>query len=244
MIPWLLIPVKSLDSGKSRLLPLCNDDFRRDLNEFFLRKMLLTASHFPGHGRTAVISDSEEVLRLAEIGGARAIHQTSAPGLNNAAYEGLAVLRNLGAKDVLLIACDEPLVQPSDIREIAEQGAGGGAVVICPDKHYTGTNAILVPAPVSIQFRFGENSCLKHCREVVRSGFSPQLHFNANIALDIDTPRDLAMWLNRYDASVNTIAVQSGADLAMLRPAEELLMSKCRTAGILRFARIRGAQQT
>ncbi len=233
MIPWLLIPVKSLDSGKSRLLPLCNDNVRRDLNEYFLCQMLLTASHFPGHERTAVISDSEEVLRLVEICGARAIHQTSAPGLNNAANEGLTVLRNLGAKDILLIACDEPLVQPSDIREIVEQSAEGDAVVICPDKHYTGTNAILVPAPVTIQFRFGENSCLEHCREVVRSGCFPKLHFNANIAFDIDTPRDLAVWLNGYDASANAIAAQSGADLAMLRPAKESLVAKCRTAGLL-----------
>src|SRR3990172_7111631 len=104
MIPWLLIPVKSLDSGKSRLLPLCNDRFRRDLNEFFLRQMLLTASQFPGLGRTAVISNCEEVLRLVEIRGARAIRQTSAPGLNRAANEGLTVLRNVGAKDILLIA--------------------------------------------------------------------------------------------------------------------------------------------
>lgn len=205
MIPWLLIPVKSLASGKSRLLPLCNDKVRRDLNEFFLRQILLTASRFPGHGRTAVISDSEEVLRLVETCGARAIRQTSAPGLNSAANEGLTILRNLSAKDILLIACDEPLVQPSDIRDVVERGAGSGAVVICPDKHYTGTNAILLPAPVSIQFRFGENSCLEHCREVIRSGFSPKLHFNANIALDIDTPRDLAMWLNMHDAPADTI---------------------------------------
>jgi 2-phospho-L-lactate guanylyltransferase len=204
MIPWLLIPVKSLESGKSRLFPLCSDKVRRDLNEFFLRQMLLSAGHFPGHGRTAVISQSEEVLRLVEMSGARAIRQTSAPGLNRAANEGFAALRNLGAKDILLIACDEPLVQPSDIREIVERGAGGNSVVICPDKHSTGTNAIYVPASVSIQFRFGESSCIKHVREAIRSGLSPKLHFNANVALDIDTPRDLTMWLNRCDGSIDT----------------------------------------
>jgi len=194
MTPWLLVPAKALAAGKSRLLGVLEDGARRELNARLLRRMLATAARFPGRERTAVISDCEHVLRLASRRGIRCIRQTTAPGLNSAAMEGIAVLRGLGAQDVVVIACDEPLVQPADIREIADVRARNGGIVICPDRHWRGTNALLVPGDAALQFQFGEGSFAKHRAEVLRLGFAPTEHFNAHIAFDVDTPEDLAMW--------------------------------------------------
>lgn len=194
MTPWLLIPVKSLHTGKSRLRAVLADAARLALNEFFLRRLLEAARSFPGRERTAVISDCESVLRIAAACSVRTIPQSSGPGLNRAAREGLATLRRLGAGDIVLIACDAPMVGPADLRELADPGLSQGRIVICPDKHGTGTNALLVPSGVHMEFRFGEDSLSRHCREALRAGFVPKLHLNSRIAFDIDTPQDLGWY--------------------------------------------------
>lgn len=194
MKPWLLVLAKSLATGKSRLHGVLEDSARRDLNARMLRGMLATAACFPGHQRTAVVSECEDVLRLADQRGVRGIRQATGTGLNSAAEEGIDELRKLDARDVLVIASDEPLVLPSDIREIADVRTRVGGIVICPDRHYRGTNAILVPCDARLQFQFGESSFAKHYREALRLGFSPTVHINERVAFDIDTPRDLMMW--------------------------------------------------
>lgn len=195
MTPWLLIPVKSLHTGKSRLRAVLADDARLALNELFLRRMLEAARRFPGRERTAVISDCESVLRIAAACGVRTVPQTSGPGLNRAAREGIVKLRRLGAGDVVLITCDLPMVQAADLRELADSRLSEGQIVICPDKHGTGTNAILVPGEAHMEFRFGEGSLSRHCHEALRAGFVPRLHVNHGIAFDVDTPQDLASWV-------------------------------------------------
>ena len=194
MRPWLLVPAKSLSAGKSRLLGVLEDDERRDLNTRLLRRMLSTAARFPGRDRTAVVSECADALQLAQQCGVRIIRQTLGPGLNEAAQEGITALRRLGAQDIIVIACDEPLVRPSDIRGIADAGRKAGGIVICPDRHHRGTNAMLVPCGAMLRFQFGENSFAKHCQEARRLGFAPTVHINPRIAFDVDTPADLAMW--------------------------------------------------
>lgn len=89
MNPWLLIPIKSFEAGKSRLRGALDDDDRYALNAFFLRRTLETAVQFPGIARTAVMSDCKHVLQTAARWGARTIHQKAGGGLNCAAREGV-----------------------------------------------------------------------------------------------------------------------------------------------------------
>jgi 2-phospho-L-lactate guanylyltransferase len=191
---WLLIPIKSLQAGKSRLSPLLNDKARRCLNEFFLRHIAKVATEFPGSHRTAIISECEGVLCLAKSLGICAIRQTGGPGLNRAATQGVDQLRALGALAILIIASDLPMIGPSDLREIAVRGRKH-RVIICPDKHYTGTNAVFLSARKSLHFRFGAGSCSAHYREAQCSGITPLVYFNRHIAMDIDVPADLRSWL-------------------------------------------------
>jgi len=194
MIPWLLIPVKSLEAGKGRLDGALKPAYRRRLNEFFLRHVLRTADRFPGCDRTVVISGCNEVLRIAEAYGAKPIRQRPKNGLNSAVAQGVAALRRIGAKNILLIACDEPLVRPIDLRDIVRRGARLGGIVICPDKHGMGTNALYFPSCAPIRFQFGKDSLLKHVREALRNGLPPHVYFNERIGFDVDTPADLILW--------------------------------------------------
>ncbi len=194
MTPWLLVPVKSIATGKSRLAPILEHGPRRQLNELLLYRAIETASVYPGHDHTAFISECDEVIAMVEAYGFLAIRQTGGAGLNAAATQGLAELRRRGSRPVLLMPCDEPLVRPADLQRIAAIGAECRGVVICPDKHGTGTNALYLPPDARITFQFGEHSLARHCHEARRAGFPPRVHYNARIAFDIDAPQDFMSW--------------------------------------------------
>jgi 2-phospho-L-lactate guanylyltransferase len=188
--PWLLLPVKSLLRGKHRLAPLLSHLERRDLNEYFLRHTAKIAAEFPGTQRTAVISDADDTLTLARELGIYTIRQTDGCGLNHAVTQGTRELHAHGARALLILPIDLPYLQTHDLYEIAALGRRH-EVVICPDKHYAGTNAIVFSEPTPMRFSFGAGSYLQHQRETQRCGLVPHLYYNPRIAKDIDVPEDL-----------------------------------------------------
>lgn len=214
MNAWLLVPVKGLAAGKSRLRGWLDDAARVALNEFFLRCTLANACAFPGAAQTLVISDCASALRIAAGLGARAMAQRSGPGLNRAAREGVDALQRLGAERVIVLMADLPAVRSRDVQALAGRFADNVSVTICPDKNGTGTNALMIPAGTAMNTCFGEASLVRHCREAIRAGLVPRLHHDPRIALDIDTPSDLLEWLRaRHDGANGIIA---GAQLRAL----------------------------
>ena len=188
--PWLLLPVKSLLRGKRRLAPLLSHLERRDLNECFLRRTVKIAAEFPGIQRTVVISEADDTLTLARELGVYTIRQTDCRGLNHAVTQGTRELYAHGARALLILPIDLPFLQTHDLCEIATLGQQH-EVVICPDKHYAGTNAIFFSEPTPMRFSFGPGSYLQHQRETQRCGLVPHLYYNPRIARDIDLPEDL-----------------------------------------------------
>ena len=196
MSPWVLIPAKALHLGKRRLSSALSDAARHALNRHLLLKTVETARRFAGVERTAVISESEAVLRLASRCGVKTIRQTRAPGLNHAAAEGVAELSRAGATRMLLLPVDLPQVRVEDLEEIVAADPRGGSVTICPDRHRRGTNAMVVPAFPAVRFCFGADSFARHVCEVLRVALTPVVHVNARVGNDVDTVDDLAAWLD------------------------------------------------
>jgi 2-phospho-L-lactate guanylyltransferase len=194
MTPWLLIPVKSLLDGKSRLRPVLDDDARQRLVRMLLLRMLSAASGFPGRAHTAVISECAGVLGLAAAWGALPIRQTAGGSLNDAASEGVAALRARGAGAILVAAADLPFVTSADLMDITHRANETRELVIWADKHRSGTNALHLPANTALRFRFGPDSCAAHYREGIAAVGAAAVEFNAHIAFDIDSPEDLRYW--------------------------------------------------
>ncbi|HEY2756078.1 MAG TPA: 2-phospho-L-lactate guanylyltransferase [Pseudolabrys sp.] len=189
--PWLLLPVKSLRCGKRRLEPALSNADRLRLNEFFLRRMIAVAAEFPGPERTVIVSDATDSLRLAEELGAPAI-RTERQDLNGALADGCAELYRRGARQIMILPVDLPLVQSSDLREIGAFGERH-PIVICPDRNAFGTNALYLAKEFPLQFKFGDDSYRQHEAEARRLGVAPLLHYNTRIAKDVDLPTDLAV---------------------------------------------------
>jgi len=102
--------------------------------------------------------------------------------------------------DLLTLPGDIPLVEPDDVRHLvsvhcagAERGAG--AFTIVPARDELGSNAVLCSPAGAVPLRFGDNSFFPHLDAAKGHGIEPEVVHLPRIALDIDTPEDLALFL-------------------------------------------------
>ena len=88
---------------------------------------------------------------------------------------------------------DTPLLDPDELSLLldrAEQRAV--AVAIVPDRHGTGTNALLLRPPAAIEPSFGPGSFERHRRAAEAAGVSYSTERLPSLMLDVDTGDDLA----------------------------------------------------
>jgi 2-phospho-L-lactate guanylyltransferase len=112
-------------------------------------------------------------------------------GLNPALHQAAA---RIGAAAALLVLpADLPLLTAQDVEQFIYH-AERATVVIAPDRHCHGTNALLLASSEKFRFRFGPNSYWAHQQEARRLGLSVVSVAIYNLAFDLDTPEDLEIF--------------------------------------------------
>ena len=186
----VVIPVRTFEGAKSRLGAVLDAEERRDLVERLLRRTVAAALATPGVTDVVVVSPDPEVLGIASAAGARPLLQLSR-GLNPALQEARAAIR---ADRLLVLPADLPTVTADDLAAVLAAGDAVAApsVVLAPDRHGRGTNALLLAPPDVIDPAFGGDSRAAHAwlASSAEAGFVEVLGV---LALDIDTPDDLLL---------------------------------------------------
>ncbi|MCI0582455.1 MAG: NTP transferase domain-containing protein, partial [Chloroflexi bacterium] len=119
-----------------------------------------------------------------------------APGLNAAIRAARSVAVARGATAILVLPADLPAITPSAVDDLLEAGAkafsatGQGLVAIVPDRHGSGTNALLVSPPALVEPHFGSDSLLLHRAAGGEAG-ATVIELAGPLSLDLDTPADL-----------------------------------------------------
>ncbi|HTT37163.1 MAG TPA: 2-phospho-L-lactate guanylyltransferase [Burkholderiales bacterium] len=188
---WLVVPVKSLREGKSRLASALEPGRRAALVEQLLVHTLDQAAQFPGLQRTLVVSACEQARGLARACGARALKERAPGGLNDGLRQAHAVLAELGATRMLMVASDLPLLSADDLEQLAA-AASASMVALAPDRSGQGTNGLCVPLAAPFEFAFGANSFTRHVSCVQRLGMGSVIVERAGLAFDVDLPEDLS----------------------------------------------------
>jgi 2-phospho-L-lactate guanylyltransferase len=185
-----LVPVRSLEGGKSRLAERLDAEERAELVGRLLRTTIEALT--PHVDRVVVVSPDRDVLDLAAAAGAEPLLQR-AGGLNTALRLARRHALDLGADAVLVVPPDLPRVDEAEIERILATGDRAAAVVvIVPDRHGTGTNALLLAPPDVIDFSFGTGSRATHGAAADAAG-ADLVELDGPLALDLDTPDDLLL---------------------------------------------------
>ncbi len=190
LTPFVIVPVKPLAEGKSRLDGVCSQVEREALNHAFLQHTLAVTGETPGARQTIVVSRDGDVLAEAAAHGAHAVAEPGGAGLNAALAAARAEAVMLGATAILVLPIDLPLLSPADIGDLIADPGDGPCARIAPDEAGTGTNALYLAPPAAIGFHFGRNSFAAHVAAARGAGLAPGIVQMANIAFDVDTPDD------------------------------------------------------
>jgi 2-phospho-L-lactate guanylyltransferase len=184
-----ILPVKSFANAKQRLSPEREPAFRRRLAEVMLDDVLLALAA-TSVDEVIVVTAGERPAALARSRGAGVIADDER-GHNEAARLGVHEALRAGAERVILVPGDCPALDPSELDELLARPTGERSLLIVPDRHGTGTNALVIRPPDAVAPAFGPGSCQRHVRLAEVGRVAHEVVKVPSLALDIDTSDDL-----------------------------------------------------
>lgn len=193
MTLWAIVPVKPLRRGKSRLSGTLSDDERAELNEKLLEHTLTTLAELHELEQVLVVSRDPHALTIARKHGARTVREDGQPHLNTALARATVVAKVHATRGVLILPADLPLLTRDDVLTLLERAADPPVVVIAPDRHQRGTNALLMSPAGLIEYDFGEDSFQRHCQRAKKAGARLEIVNLLSLGLDLDLPADLEL---------------------------------------------------
>lgn len=191
MALWAIVPVKPLRRNKSRLAGILSNDERTELNHRLLTQTIDALKSIPQIENVLVISKDDGALSVARNHGARTVLEEGNSKLNVTLSRATIVARTYSLRGVLILPADLPLINKEDINLMLKLAVDPPVVVIVPDRHQQGTNALLVSPAGIIDYEFGPGSFLRHCESAKKAGARLEICELPSLSLDIDVPEDL-----------------------------------------------------
>jgi 2-phospho-L-lactate guanylyltransferase len=185
-----VLPVKRFGAAKQRLAGGITGGQRRDLAEAMVADVLEAIGRARAIERVIVVTGDPVAQELAAEAGAEVVPDPEDAGHVEAAQAGIARAEAEGAERVVLLAGDCPLLDPRELDRLLT-GVPGNYVGVVPDRHGTGTNALLLSPPGAIVPAFGEGSRARHVEAARQAGVPFGIEELPSIELDLDTPADV-----------------------------------------------------
>jgi 2-phospho-L-lactate/phosphoenolpyruvate guanylyltransferase len=124
----------------------------------------------------------------------------SQAGQSEAAEVGIGHAIAAGYERALLVPGDTPLIDPAEIDLLLDRSARDGlAVAIVADRHGNGTNALVLTPPDALAPAFGPGSLARHVSAAEADGRPHRVEPCSSLALDVDTPDDLATLMSTLE---------------------------------------------
>jgi len=198
---WGIVPVKNLTRAKSRLAPALGPAERQRFSWERLARTLQLLQKVPVVDTIVVVSGDPAALELAVQYHVQPLMEDSPAGLNPALTQASVAAVQAGAEALLIVPIDLPLARPVDIEAALNLASSPlPAVVVAPDRAGTGTNLLVLRPPEAIPFAFGPGSLEQHRTASLARGLPFHTVHNPRLALDVDTPADLASLLQHQSS--------------------------------------------
>ena len=185
-----ILPVKRLYAAKQRLAAGLSGGERRELVEAMVGDVLEAIGDARSVERTIVVSGDPVAQELAAGAGAEVVPDPEDGGHVEAALAGIARAEAEGAGLVVLLPGDCPLLDPRELDGLLT-GVPERYVGVVPDRHGTGTNALVLSPPDAIVPAFGEGSRDRHVALARQAGVPFGIDEIPSLGLDLDTPADI-----------------------------------------------------
>ena len=205
-----VLPIKSFGRAKQRLGGAVEGVERHALAEAMAGDVVEALGSVRGLDGVIVVS-SEWAGEDVEV-----VHDPDEAGQSAAAARGVRAAVARGAQRVLLVPGDCPALDPDEVATLLD--TAGLGVVIVPDRHGSGTNALLIEPPTVVGPAFGPGSFARHAALAHAAGARVRVAHAPSLELDVDTPGDLEALRAALDARAGG-AARTRALLARLAGA-------------------------
>lgn len=192
---WAVVPVKETIGAKQRLASVLAPATRRLLALTMLKDVLAALVNVSMLRGIAVVTVDGDAARIAEDFGARVLRHDAVGGHTAAIAGASRRLKSEGVGSMLAMPGDIPLVTSAEVEQLIEGHGREPAFSIVPAWDERGSNGVLSSPPGLVPLQFGNDSFLPHLAASESCGVNPRIVRLAGMALDIDTPRDLAAFL-------------------------------------------------
>jgi 2-phospho-L-lactate guanylyltransferase len=188
-----VLPVKNFGSAKQRLASVLGAGSRHALAQAMFQDVLAALRRTTTIDQVVIVA-SEPSVELAVDEQVVVLEDLSDEGQSAAALAGIGWVAAAGFDRVLLVPGDTPLVSANELDALLN-GAGedGTAVVIVPDRHDEGTNALLLSPTDAIEPSFGPGSLARHVKAAEDAGVSHRIERVRSLIFDVDTSDDFAV---------------------------------------------------
>jgi 2-phospho-L-lactate guanylyltransferase len=190
MATLAILPIKSFDHAKQRLEPGLGPGPRRALAEAMFSDVLVALGRASAVDEILVVT-SDRGAQLIAAGRATQVLDDLEEGHNGAAAQGIQQALESNIERVLLVPGDCPVLDSGELDALLARPAPPPSALIVPDRHGTGTNALVLTPPGSLTPAFGPGSRERHVANARLVGTIAEVVEVPSLALDIDTPEDL-----------------------------------------------------
>ena len=199
-----VVPVKALDTAKSRLLPGMDREQIAELSIAMMCDILEELQRVPALSRVAVVTPDATVARAAEASGAEVLLYREV-GLNPSIESATAEVAPEADDAGLVILGDVATATAADITILLEALEGPG-VALAPSSD-GGTTALLRSPRSIIPARFDPDSAARHREAAARSAIPYRELPLPSLSIDIDVAEDIEEALQMSSLGKRTRAV-------------------------------------
>lgn len=188
-----VLPVKSFQSAKQRLSAVLGAGSRQLLAQAMLGDVMASLRRVESIDAVAVVSAEREVESILRGQPVTVLEDRACEGQSAAAAIGVRHAVASGFGRVAMVPGDTPLADPAEIEALLHRSrAERIEVAIVPDRHGTGTNALVLSPPDAMAPSFGPGSLERHVRAAQAARLSHRVEELPSLVHDVDSPEDLA----------------------------------------------------
>jgi 2-phospho-L-lactate guanylyltransferase len=188
-----ILPVKSFGAAKQRLAPALAAGSRQALAQAMFADVLTSLRRVDGVDSIVVVTADPVADAAARGRRVLVLRDTEQAGQSAAAMIGISFALAEGFERVLLVPGDTPLLDPAEVTSLL---AAPRRISIVPDRHGTGTNALVLAPPDALEPSFGPGSLERHVAAAGAAGEPSAVERLPTLILDVDTGADLSVLID------------------------------------------------
>jgi 2-phospho-L-lactate guanylyltransferase len=204
-----IVPIKALAAAKSRLGGVLSDSMRQRLVLEMLAGVIRALRAAPRIESIVVVSPDEGFADRVLGSKTTFLHEPGGGDLNSAVRLAVRHALEAGARVVIIVPADVPLITAEDVERLAAPTSNGrsGSVRIVPAHDGHGTNGLRLEPPGALTPSYGQGSLSRHVASAHAARLAVVIEEIANLGFDVDVPADVARlardpgydWLARTD---------------------------------------------